>query len=225
MFFRRVWSKMIAKRIDSSLSSASWKVLFGKCKNFTWTGSNGDASYDGPMMLQIIISTVNPSTRVGISDLKVSIRTARLVQVQWNVVVLCDKMTADYLLITQLNGRHDDMVLDTYTVLLSEKNDIFNNFVQRGKDDWELGKDQNFEDVMENTTVKYNNMVKQTIWTQTDPKDAKILALTTLNHELQNSKKAGNLIPAQCLAVKVRRRSGYSLWTRGVLLKISLQNC
>ena len=81
------------------------------------------------------------------------------------------------------------------------KNDIFNNFVQRGKDDWELGKDQNFEDVMENTTVKYNNMVKQTIWTQTDPKDAKILALTTLNHELQNSKKAGNLIPVLCLAV------------------------
>ena len=100
-----------------------------------------------------------------------------------------------------------------------EKNDIFNNIVQRGKDDWELGKDQNFEDVMENTTVKYNNMVKQKIWTQTNPKDAKILALTTLNHELQNSKKAGNLIPAQCLAVKVRRRSGYSPRTRGVLLK------
>ena len=100
-------------------------------------------------------------------------------------------MTADYLLITELNDRHDDMVLDTYTVLLSEKTDIFNNFVQRGKDDWELGKDQNFEDVMENTTVKYNNMVKQKIWTQTDPKDAKILALTTLNNELQNGKKAG----------------------------------
>jgi len=191
MFFRQVRSKMIAKRIESSLSSASWKVLFGKRKHFTWMGSNGIASYDGPTMLQIIISTVNPSTRVGISDLKVSIRTARLVQVQWDVVALCDKMTADYLLITELNGKHDDMVLDTYTALLSGKNDIFNNFVQRGKDDWELRKDQNYEDVMDNATVKYNNMVKQKIWTQTDPKDVKILALTTLNHELQNGKKAG----------------------------------
>ena len=154
-------------------------------------GSNSIASYDGATMLQIIISTVNPSTRVGISDLKVSIRTARLVQVQWDVVALCDKMTADYLLITELNGKHDDMVLDTYTVLLSGKKDIFNNCVQRGKDDWELVKDQNYEDVMNNATVKYNNMVKQKIWTQTDPKDAKILALTTLNHELQNGKKAG----------------------------------
>ena len=58
---------------------------------------------------------------------------------------LCDKMIADYLLITELNGKHDDMVLDTYTVLLPGKHDIFNNFVQRGKDDWELGKDQNYE--------------------------------------------------------------------------------
>ena len=152
---------------------------------------NGIASYDGPTMLQLVISTVNPSTRVGISDLKVSIWTSRLVQVQWDVVTLCDKMTADYLLIIELNGKHEDMVLDTYTALLSGKNDIFNNFVQRGKDDWELGKDQNYEDVMNNTTVKYNNMVKQNIWTQTDPKDAKILALIILNHELQNGKKAG----------------------------------
>ena len=148
MFFRQVRSKMIAKRIEASLTSVSWKVLFGKRKHFTWVGTNGVASYDGPTMLQLIISTINPSTRVGISDLKSSIRTARLVQVQWDVVALCDKMTADYLLIGELNGRHDDMVLDTYTALLSGKNDVFNNFVQRGKDEWELGKDQNFEDVM-----------------------------------------------------------------------------
>ena len=84
------------------------------------------------------------------------------------------------------------MVLDTYTALLSGKNDVFNNFVQRGKDEWELGKDQNFEDVMENATIKYNNMVKQKLWSQTDPKDTKILALTTLNNELQHGKKGAS---------------------------------
>ena len=121
---------MIAKRIEASLTSVSWKVLFGKRKHFTWVGTNGVASYNGPTMLQLIISTINPSTRVGISDLKSSIRAVRLVQVQWDVVTLCDKMTADYLLIEKLNGRHDDMVLDTYTALLLGKNDVFNNFVQ-----------------------------------------------------------------------------------------------
>ena len=105
-------------------------------------------------------------------------------------------MTADYLLIIELNGKHEDMVLDTYTALLSGKNYIFNNFVQRGKDDWELGKDQNCEDVINNTTVRYNKIVKRKNWTQTDHMDAKILALTTLNHEIQNDKKAETLMPA-----------------------------
>ena len=86
MSFRRVWSRMIAKHVESSLTSASWKVLFGKRQHFNWMGTNGVASYDGPTMLQLIISTINPSTRVGISDLKTSIRNAKLVQVQWDVV-------------------------------------------------------------------------------------------------------------------------------------------
>ena len=105
---------------------------------------------------------------------------------------LCDKMTVGYLLITEMNDRHDDVVLDTYIALLLGKNDIFNNFVQRGKDDWELGKDQTFDDVMENATVKYNNMVKQKLWSQTDSKDAKILALTALNNELKDVKKGSS---------------------------------
>ena len=79
MFFRRVRFKMIAKRTESSLSSASWKVLFGKLKHYTGAGCNGVASYNGPKMLQLTISAINSSTRVGISALKVSIQTARLV--------------------------------------------------------------------------------------------------------------------------------------------------
>ena len=81
------------------------------------------------------------------------------------------------------------MVLATYTALLSGKNDVFNNFVQRGKDEWELGKDQNVKDIMDNATIKSNNMVKQNLWSQTDPKDEKILALTTLNHQIRHGKK------------------------------------
>ena len=56
--------------------------------------------------------------------------------------------------------------------LLLGKNNIFSNCVQRGKYKWELGKDHIFEDVMDNTAVKYNNMVKQNLWLQTDSKDA-----------------------------------------------------
>ena len=72
-----------------------------------------------------------------------------------------DKMTADYLLIGELNERHEDMVLDTYIDLLSGKNGVFNNVVQRGNNEWELGKDQNFEDMMKSATIKYKNMINK----------------------------------------------------------------
>ena len=79
MFFWRVRSKMIAKRIEISLTSALCKVMLGKRKHFTWMGGNDVVSYNGPTMLQLIVSTVNPSTCVGIYNLKTSIRTALLV--------------------------------------------------------------------------------------------------------------------------------------------------
>ena len=94
------------------------------------------------MMRQLLVSTINLLTCVGISNLKTAIWNARLVQFQWNVVNLYDKITADYLLIGELNGRYENMVLDTYTALLSGKNKAFNSYIQQGKDEWELGQDK-----------------------------------------------------------------------------------
>ena len=71
---------MIAKQIENSISTVSWKRLFSKRKHFTWTQTNGNASYDESTMLQMLVSSVNQSTRVGISDLKSLISSARLVQ-------------------------------------------------------------------------------------------------------------------------------------------------
>ena len=79
MFYYRVRSKMIAKRLENSLTMSSWKTLFSKRKKFTWANTNDTASYDVSMMLQILVSGANPSTRVGVSDLKTLISLARLV--------------------------------------------------------------------------------------------------------------------------------------------------
>ena len=65
LFFRRVCSKMIAKRIENSISTISRETLFSKRKHFTWTHTNGNTSYDGPTILQILVSSVNPSIHPG----------------------------------------------------------------------------------------------------------------------------------------------------------------
>ena len=41
---------------------------------------------------------------------------------------------------------------------------MFNNYVQRGKDDWELVTEQNFEDVMEYMMINYKDVVKENQW-------------------------------------------------------------
>ena len=55
VFFKRVKSQMIAKRIKGSITEASWKSLMNKKKHFKWTKSNGDIDNDGPTILYILI--------------------------------------------------------------------------------------------------------------------------------------------------------------------------
>ena len=78
MYYQQVRSWIITKRIESSLSPASWKVLFGKIKHFNWIGVDSVSLYDGPVILQLIVMTTNSSTRVGISNLKSIIWNAHL---------------------------------------------------------------------------------------------------------------------------------------------------
>ena len=187
MFFRQTRSRMIAKRIKKSLTKSAWNTLFSKRKHFSWESANGTISYDGPTMLQILVSSINPTTRVGISDLKTNLRSARLVTFQFNVKDLCDKMIEDYeLIIERPNGKHDDIVLDLFNALLSGKNNVFTSFVQRKKDAWETGNDEPHEQLIEDCITKYNNMVKQGIWKQEEAKDSKIVALVTKVNELES---------------------------------------
>ena len=62
---------MIAKRIEGIFDEGSIKTLFNKKKEFTWTDPvDGSDEIDGPTLVQIIIASVNSTTHVGVSDLK-----------------------------------------------------------------------------------------------------------------------------------------------------------
>ena len=111
MFFCRARSRIITKRIQNSSTATSWASLFSKRKHFYWTSATGTISYDGHI--------INPSTYVGVSDLKMNLQESRLVRFQFNVTGLTDKILADYELILEQKGKHDDMVLDLFNALLS----------------------------------------------------------------------------------------------------------
>jgi len=58
---------------------------------------------------------------------------------------------------------------------------------------WEIGKDMTFDDLSLKAKTMYNNMVSKVTWGETDPKDAKILALTTKSSVMEKKFQSGKL--------------------------------
>ena len=148
-FYHRTRSKMIAARIENSLAMASLETLFSKKKHFQWKDQLENLSNDGPVMLQLLIESVNPSTWVIVLYLKQQIRSIKLVTFQYNVVTMTYKLTHDYNKILERSHTHEDFVLGIYTALLTGKNVVFNHFIQAEKNKWETGTNQLPDDIIE----------------------------------------------------------------------------
>ena len=85
-------------------------------------------------MLQILVEKVKPSTRGGIFALKNIIRTKILVNFNHNIGDILDHMNDTYLEIIRSGGKHEGMIMDLFNALLLSKNEIFNAYIQRTKD-------------------------------------------------------------------------------------------
>jgi hypothetical protein len=187
IFFQRVRANMIGQRIYNSLDKISLASLKLKENLYLWKTAGGEEFYDGVTMLQILVEKVKPSTRVGRVALKDKIRNSKLANFSHNVCDMLDHMNDNYNEIVRSGGSHEDMVMDLFSALLTSKNDIFNQFIQRIKDDWETKQDISIEELTTLATEKFNNMSEQKQWDSTASKSptAKIVALATQVEELQ----------------------------------------
>ena len=185
IFYSQVRANMIGLRILGSLNESSLKSLKLKEKLYLWEDVNGTKFYDGPTMLQLCIEKVNPSTRVGVSKLKEVLRSVKASSYDYNVGDLTDKMDATYREIVQRGSTHDDYVMDLFNVLLSNKNTIFTDFIQREKDKWDTGAVIDPDVLITEAVTKYDNMVATSEWTVVEPGTSKIAALTTELNELK----------------------------------------
>ena len=122
---------------------------------------------------------MNPSTRVGVSKLKEAIRNTRLENFGYKLDDMISNVESNYNQIIERGHKHDDIVMDFFYALLSTKNSVFKDFIQRKKDQWEDGTDMTLDELSASALSKYNNMVEQRTWNEKDPKDAKIIALAT----------------------------------------------
>jgi hypothetical protein len=186
IFYARVRANMIGMRIFNSLNDESKKSIRSKSALWSWTSVDGEQFYDGVTMLQILVTKVKPSTRVGLTDLKDKIRSAKLSNFSENVADMLDNMGDNYIEILKSSGSHEDYLMDLFNALLSTKNDVFKAFIQRQKDDWETGTDLEPDELVAIATEKYNNMVRQKNWKTSESSSSKIVALATQVKDLQD---------------------------------------
>ena len=76
---------------------------------------------------------------------------------------MLDHMNNTYLEIVRSGSKHEDMIMDLFNSLLSSKNEIFNAYIQRTKDNWEVGTDYTVDEIVMSAVENYNNMSEQNI--------------------------------------------------------------
>ena len=137
-----------------------------------WTGLvTGAQEFNRPTMLQLIVSIINPTARLGVSTYKMEIQTATLQKFRNNVQEMVDFMEANYEEIVTHNCMYPDYRMHLFSEVLTSKNDIFPSMIQQLKDTWKIGENDMPYVLIEAAFTKYNNMVKKNIWDQKYPKD------------------------------------------------------
>ena len=190
IFHTRARCNMIAYRVFGYFTAASVKKLTQYKHNYQWINSQGQSEFDGPTVVWYIIHIVKPTTVVGVSQYKTLIGQARLPAFNHNVRDMLTKMEQDYQHIIMEGQKHEDYLLHIFNALGSSKNDEFRTYIAGLKRDWESGEKEFTPDSLSCKALRvYNNMVSNNEWNSQDPKDTKIMALTTSVTKLEQQLK------------------------------------
>ena len=112
IFYKRVWANMIGLQIYNSLDEDLKKSLQSKLAMWTWKSNGGEIYYGGVKILQLLVTKMNPSTCVGVSDLKEKLRHVKLSNYTDNVHEMLEYMQDKYTKILQAGGSHEDYLMD-----------------------------------------------------------------------------------------------------------------
>ncbi len=193
VFYDCVNASVLAKLIENVLTTIGFQDLLLQKDMFTFTNNaTGEIHFDGPTMLKIILTQIDPDTIVGMDTLKAQLESMKLHEYGNDVAKMLTSMQSIYNTLKENGHEPDSYRCYVYTALTSGPNADFNAFMQRIMDDIQSGngyhKNITTDNLIITARTKYNNMVADKTWGKVDPRDAKIMALTTALKEL---KKAG----------------------------------
>lgn len=204
-FYRRVRSRMIAKKIDGLFDATTLKSLNIYSSQFEWITPSGKVERDGTTMWFCILRICKPSLKVDMTAQKALIRGATAEKYKNDVNAFLDAVVHAYDEITVKRGQTmDDFVECFFQGLKSFKNRDFHNHVCTKQTEWRASTDpdtrQSIDVLVADFRNLYVNLNSAKEWGVVDPADAKLLALSTQVSELQSqlaaAKSASYFTPA-----------------------------
>ena len=192
-FYSRVNRSVVMQVIKNGLSASGWEDLMLEKDKFTYSNPNGEVEYDGVSMMLLIYRIIDPSTMVGFDTILKKIENARLGNHNNCVKTLLTAIETNYGILAANGKAPENYRRLIFDALSSGPNHAFNDYIARMQDDVEAGIGV-YKDITPGTLIsasrsKYNNMVDKDLWGKVDPRDAKLLALTTKYNSLLAEQK------------------------------------
>lgn len=200
-FYDRVDSNIIARLLKNTVTREGYESLLLQKDHFAFPDpASGVVKYDGPTMLKILIDKIEPDNVLGLEIWRRKLATMKLHEHGNDVNKLLDAMVTIHRKITNSGKTHDAYRDNICDALTSGPNSSFNDWVQRTIDDYESGTGANagitVDTLISAARQKYAMMIDKNTWGKVDPKDAKILALSTRLDEVSKELKSAKNPPA-----------------------------
>ena len=126
--------------IKNSFKTQSFAKIFLKKKLFTFVDpTNGLKTYDGVIMLLIVLLTLNPSVVVGFKIMRKKLETMKLGPFKNNAEDMCTEIEDLGNKIEGAGEKCESICRYTLTALTTGPNSKFNQFVERIQDDIKSG--------------------------------------------------------------------------------------
>ncbi len=136
-FYERVHSHVIAKWIKNMLDDVLYSNLLLKKNEFSFIDADGAESYDGLVMLKLVLTKLDPSVIVGVEVLRMKLNKCRLFQYINNIDKMCTDIEETMKQLQGLGKDCESIRRYTITSLSSGPNAKFNMFIDCIYDDIE----------------------------------------------------------------------------------------
>ena len=203
---KQIRSSIIAKWLTNSMTPEAFKdVMLDKSKFQFRRLSNGQIENDGIIMLKLILTKINPSTRVGVRNLINKLTKMDLADYKEDVVAMVNAFQSTYNKIKAKDDKgYSSPESALFDALLTTKNKDFEESINSIVREWEKGTDFTYEQIKEQSLESYRNLVarykrlnKPWLSTSTtgasDNRDVQIQALRTELNTLKNARLGNGL--------------------------------